>query len=346
MQRRLTAIVAADVVDYSIHLGRNEVATLSALNRLHLEIFAPAVQKYNGRIIRFTGDGSILLFESALDAINFAINVQHRIKERRDQGQEDIPLEFRMGANLCDIIQQGDDIHGEGVNVAVRLEELAPPGGLCLSHGIYLQAKSAIAQNLLPIGERQLKNIADPVFVWRWHPNGEVGHIDRTQATQPRKPHFRGRQILDPQVTSLLIDLHMRSARLGVSDAFDAILNEPNEGRGLGMGDLYRHIGFQLNAARGMLNPIFIECADDVTDPLGVAWQSPLSMAEFISNVFDSAKTAYAFKLLPEIQRILESEEPPFVRRAMMMRLTEGFMQDEMGPRAKSLVKFAFVETV
>jgi class 3 adenylate cyclase len=345
MQRKLTAIVAADVVDYSIHLGRNEIDTLKALRVVKREVFEPIADKYSGKIIRVMGDGSLLAFDSALDAIKFAMDAQSALATRGDEVAADTPIEFRMGANLCDIICQDGEIHGEGVNVAVRLEELAPPGGICLSHSIYLQTKSAVGRDLLPIGERQLKNIADPVFVWRWHPNGDGNGVGGVGTNPARKRQFRGRQVLDPQITALLVDLHMRSARLAVSDAFDAMLAESDEGRSLSMEDIYRRLGNRLNAARAMLNPIYIECAHDIRDSTMGLWQTSQSMAEFIANVFGSASTSYAARLLPQIQKILQAEVPPMERRTLFMTLAQGFVREDMVPRVKNMIKFAFVET-
>jgi class 3 adenylate cyclase len=345
MQRKLTAIVAADVVDYSIHLGRNEIQTLTALQVIKKEVFEPIASKYSGKIVRVMGDGSLLSFDSALDAIKFAMDAQNTLALRGDEVAANTPIAFRMGANLCDIICQDGDIHGEGVNVAVRLEELAPPGGICLSHSIYLQTKSAVGRDLLPIGERQLKNIADPVFVWRWHPNSDGNGVGGVDTMPARTRHFRGRQVLDPQIAALLVDLHMRSARLAVSDAFDAMLAEPDEGRSLSMEDIYRRLGHRLNAARAMLNPIYIECAHDIRDSTMGLWQTSLSMAEFVATVFDSATTSYAARLLPQIQKILQAGVPPMERRTQFMALAHGFMREDMAPRVKHMIKFAFVET-
>jgi class 3 adenylate cyclase len=342
----LTAIVAADVVDYSVHIGRNEIATLTALNTLRREVFVPMADKYSGKIIRVMGDGSLLSFDSASDAVKFAVEIQETMADwdRDDLG---VPVEFRMGANLCEIIEQEDDIHGEGLNIAVRLEELAPPGGLCLSHSLYLQTKSVAGDKFLPLGERHLKNINDPVFIWRWHPkrggvNGGPADVDPFPV---RKMQYRGRQILDPQVTALLVDLHMRSARLAISDAFDEMLGEPSEGRDMTMEDIYRRLGNRLNTARAMLHPIQIECIGDMRDSTVGLWQNPQSMAEFVSNVFDSASTSYAARLLPIIQKILKGDEPPLDKRIKFMALAQGFMRDDLAPRLKRVIKFGFVET-
>ncbi len=345
MQRKLTAIVAADVVDYSIHLGRNEIGILKALNIVRREVLEPFASRYSGKIIRVMGDGSLLAFDSALDAVKFAMDAQSALDQRGDEVASETPIKFRMGANLCDIICQDGDIHGEGVNVAVRLEELAPPGGICLSHSIYLQTKSAVGRDLLPIGERQLKNIADPVFVWRWHPKGDSNSVGGNGPSPLRKKQFRGRQVLDPQVTARLVDLHMRSVRLAVSDAFDAMLAEPDEGRSLSMEEIYRRLGQKLNAARAMLHPIYIEGADDIGDSTIVLWENPQSMAAFVSNIFNAAGPSFAARLLPQIQTTLRADGPALARRAALMALAQGFMCEDIAPQMKSLIKFAFVET-
>lgn len=170
MERKLAAIVAADIVNYSALISRNEIGTLTALDRLQDEVIVPAIKQYCGRIVRLMGDGSILAFDSALNAVQFAVDVQRAMSKRKTIDPKNLNIDFRMGANLSDIIHAKDDVHGEGINIAVRLEELAPPGGICLSNTIYSQTKNALNEVLLPIGERQLKNIAEPVLVWRWQP--------------------------------------------------------------------------------------------------------------------------------------------------------------------------------
>jgi class 3 adenylate cyclase len=343
MQRKLTAIVAADVVDYSLHLGRDEFATLNALERLRRDVLLPRVETYGGHIIRLMGDGSILAFDSALAALKFAMDAQRDVAERK--GAETGPaLELRMGVNLSDVIVQDGDVHGEGINVAVRLEELAPAGGICVSHSIYLQTKGAAGSELLPIGERQLRNIADPVFVWRWHPSRNTSDIGEVNLFPARKGEYLGRQILDPQVTALLVDLHMRSARLALSDAFDELLSGPSEGRNLSLEDIYRSLGDRLNIARSILHVIQIESIGDFRNSTVGLWQNPQSMAEFVSNVFDSASTSYAPRLLPLIKELLDTDQPALARRKQFMTLLDAFAKDEMAPRLKSVIKFAFVE--
>jgi adenylate cyclase len=116
------------------------------------------------------GDGSLLAFDSALNAMKFAVDVQRIMAERKTAAPLDIPIDFRMGASLGDVILTENDFHGEGINVAVSLEEIAPPGGICIRPSIYTQAKTGAGEDLLPVGERQPKNSAWPVSVRRWQP--------------------------------------------------------------------------------------------------------------------------------------------------------------------------------
>jgi len=344
MERKLTAIVAADVVNYSILIGQDELGTLAALNILQHEIITPAVTKYHGQIIRLLGDGSILVFNSALNAVLFAVDVQRLIAKRKIAAPFDIPIDFRMGANVGDIILQGNDIHGEGINVAVRLEELAPPGGICLSHSIYLQTRSAFGEELLPIGERQLKNIAEPVMVWRWQPPGVTDGVGSNPCARSLRRPVHGRQILDPKVTELLVDLYVRSARLAISESFDEMLGEPEGGGLLSPEDIYQRFAQKLNGTREPLFPISIECGENIREFTNRFWGSPQSMSEFIANVFDSAHMFFAGTLLTEIQAILRSASPDLTKRTKFMRLVHEFLCESKVPQAKSLIRFAFVE--
>ena len=344
MERKLTAIVAADVVNYSILIGQDELGTLAALNTLQQEIITPAVTKYNGRVIRLLGDGSLLAFNSALNAVHFAVDVQSAMARRKTAAEFIMPIDFRMGANLGDIILQENDIHGEGINVAVRLEELAPPGGICISHSIYLQTRNAFGEELLPIGERQLKNIAEPVMVWRWQPPGVADGVGSNPCARTLKRPVHGRQILDPKVTELLVDLYVRSARLAISESFDEMLAEPDGGGLLSPEDIYKRFAQKLNGTREPLFPISIECGENIREFTTRFWRSPQSMSEFIANVLDSAHIFFAGTLLTEIQSILRSGIPDLAKRTRFMRLVHEFLCESKVPQAKSLIRFAFVE--
>ncbi len=344
MERKLTAIVAADVVNYSILMGQDDVSTIQALRTLQQDIFNPLATKYRGRIVRIMGDGTLIVFDSALDAVEFAIEVQHIMAERKIIPPLDEPLVLRMGVNLCDIILQGDDILGDGVNVAVRLEELAPAGGICLSQSVYLQTKNLLGGQLLPIGERQLKNITDPVQVWRWQPPGVADGVAASASFPKTKNHYHGRQILDPKVTSILIDLHMRSACLAISDCLDAILATPDNGSNMSLEEIYEHLEKHLNQARGMLYAISVECEAHLKEHETKQTQSSRPMSEFLASVFGGVNTFFTAGLLPKFQIILCSEQETYAKRLQIMTIVHDFWNDDVTNRIKNMIRFAFVE--
>ena len=132
-QRRLAAIVSADVVGYSLLMGRDDSATLAALKAHRQGIIDPKIAEYAGRIVKTTGDGLLLEFPSVVDAVRCAVDVQRGMAERNAGVPAEQRIEFRIGINVGDIIIDGDDIYGDGVNVAARLQTLAEPGGICVS---------------------------------------------------------------------------------------------------------------------------------------------------------------------------------------------------------------------
>ena len=136
-QRRLAAIVSADVAGYSRLMGRDESGTLAALKALRREVVDPRIAKHNGRIVKTTGDGLLLEFASVVDAVRCVIEVQTAMAEKTADVPEDRRIAFRIGVNIGDIIIDGDDIFGDGVNVAARLQEIAPPGGVCVSGRVH-----------------------------------------------------------------------------------------------------------------------------------------------------------------------------------------------------------------
>ena len=167
MERRLTAILAADVVGYSRLMGEDEVGTLARLKACRREVVDPAIEKYHGRIIKLMGDGALVEFASVVDAVQCAATIQ-RAMAQFDQGvSEAQQIRFRIGVNLGDIIVEGDDIYGDGVNIAARLEALAEPGGICISGTAFDHARHKADVGFADLGEQRLKNIADPVRVYR-----------------------------------------------------------------------------------------------------------------------------------------------------------------------------------
>jgi len=343
MVRRLAAIVAADVANYGTLIAQDESGTLKEFNRLHDEIITPAIKKYKGQIIRLIGDGSLLAFDSALNSVKFAVDVQRSISSSKTSPKTDAPIKLRMGANLGDVVRQRNDIHGEGINVAVRLEELAPPGGLCISHTLYMQTKNALGEELLPIGERHLKHIAEPVLVWRWQPNDGANTAIQTGAPHRSRDSY-GRHILDPKVTSLLVDLHLRSARLALSNAFDTLLASPDGGRHLSLEDIHETISHELDDAVEMLFPVSVERA-----PLPAAarrrQRSALALGDHLANEFDNGDMFFALNMLKQIRSILRlrtSDERQ--KRQQLMRLAAEIMHERKTPQIKDSIRFAYVE--
>ena len=165
--RRLAAILAADVAGYSRLMGEDEEGTLAALKAMRRELGDPKVKEHRGRIVKTTGDGLLIEFSSVVDAVRCAVEVQEGMAARNADVPEARRIEFRIGINLGDIIRDGRDIFGDGVNVAARLEALAEPGGICVSRVVHDQVRDKLDVAFEDIGEQQFKNIARPVHVWR-----------------------------------------------------------------------------------------------------------------------------------------------------------------------------------
>jgi TolB-like protein/class 3 adenylate cyclase len=166
--RRLAAILAADVVGYSRMMATDEAGTLAALKRHREAVFDPAVAQHNGRIVKLMGDGTLVEFGSVVDAVNCALSIQRRA---------DTTITLRIGVNLGDIIIDGDDIYGDGVNVAARLEPLAEPGGICVAAIVNDSVGSRVSVKFRDCGEVHVKNIDHPVRIWKWHPTDSSGKV-------------------------------------------------------------------------------------------------------------------------------------------------------------------------
>jgi adenylate cyclase len=166
MERHLAAILAADVVGYSRLMGEDEPGTLAALKTHRKEIFGPKAAQYHGRTVKLIGDGALMEFGSVVDAVAFAVEVQVAVAQRNSGLPQARQIVYRIGINIGDIIVEGDDIYGDGVNVAARLEELAEPGGICVAHNVYDQVKHKLDLSFENLGEKAVKNIADPIVVY------------------------------------------------------------------------------------------------------------------------------------------------------------------------------------
>ncbi len=168
MERRLAAIFAADVVGYSRLMGADEAGTLARLKAHRAELMDPAIEAHNGRIVKLMGDGALVEFGSVVAAVECAVAIQQGVAERNSGVPDDRRIEFRIGINLGDVIVEGDDIYGDGVNVAARIQEVAVPGGVALSDVAHQQVEGKIEAVFDDAGERVLKNIARPVRVYLW----------------------------------------------------------------------------------------------------------------------------------------------------------------------------------
>ncbi|MGO4126039.1 adenylate/guanylate cyclase domain-containing protein [Inquilinus sp. YAF38] len=172
-ERRLTAILCADVVGYSRLVGRDETGTLARLDQAR-GILRNAIEGQGGRIFNLAGDGMLAEFPSALAAVQAAITAQDRLDDWAEVQPEDDRMRLRIGVNLGDVVVSGDDLLGDGVNVAARLQEVAVPGGICLSGAVYEQVRSKIETGFADLGPRAMKNIADPVRVYALRIGPEV----------------------------------------------------------------------------------------------------------------------------------------------------------------------------
>ena len=159
--------MSADVVGYSRLMGTDEAGTLSRLNTLRRELIDPAIAAHSGRIVKLMGDGALVEFASAVDAVTCAVEIQRQLREREAGSSEANPIRFRMGINVGDIIIEGDDILGDSVNIAARIEGIAEPGGISISEDAWRQVQGKVAANFVDVGEQSLKNIARPVRVYR-----------------------------------------------------------------------------------------------------------------------------------------------------------------------------------
>ncbi len=167
MDRRLAAILAADVVGYSRLMEADEAGTLAALKSHRKNLIDPTVAEHHGRIVKLMGDCALSEFASGVDAVECAVEIQPRMIERNAKAPENGRIEFRIGINIGDVIVEGEDIYGDGVNVAARLEALAEPGSICVSQNVFDQVRNKVDLGFEDMGEQRVKNIAEPVRAYR-----------------------------------------------------------------------------------------------------------------------------------------------------------------------------------
>jgi class 3 adenylate cyclase len=183
-ERRLAAILAADVVGYSRLMGADELGTLRALKAMRGNVLEPLIASCRGRIVKTTGDGVLAEFSSVVDAVNCAVSVQReRLRAPARGGQQ--PLTLRIGVNIGDIIIDGTDIYGDGVNLAARLESICEPGGVTISRAVHEQVHDKLDFPFVDLGDKSVKNIARPVRVFALAPKA-IGRL--TQAMLPEPP--------------------------------------------------------------------------------------------------------------------------------------------------------------
>jgi TolB-like protein/class 3 adenylate cyclase len=190
--RRLAAILAADVAGYSRLIGADDEGTVRRLRSMRAEVIDPTIRQHNGRIVHTAGDGLLVEFQSVVDAMRCAIEWQDDVGQRNAADPDNARIDWRIGVNIGDIIIGDDDIHGDGVNIAARLEALADPGGICISDAVLTQTRGKLHRPVADIGNQTLKNITQPVRVFRV--GASRSGAGETQALQP---------MLDPPVLPL-----------------------------------------------------------------------------------------------------------------------------------------------
>lgn len=206
MTRRLAAILAADVVGYSSLMNEDEAGTLAALNAYRAEVFDPIVAERGGRVVKLMGDGTLVEFPSVVEAVEAALAIQKRMAETGGS------IQVRIGINLGDVIVDGPDIYGSGINVAARLEALAEPGGVCISSIVRESIGDRAGTEFADAGEHELKGIPRPIRVWHWPARG-VGGPGIAPPALPKKP-----SIAVLPFTNMSGDLEQRYFSDGITD--------------------------------------------------------------------------------------------------------------------------------
>ncbi len=214
VERRLAAILAADVVGYSRLMGADEEGTLGALKALRQTLIDRKIAENHGRIVKTTGDGVLVEFASTVDAVRCAIGIQRAMPAHNADLPPDKKIEFRIGINVGDIIVEDDDIFGDGVNIAARLESISQPGGICISDAVHQQVNGRLDANFVDLGEQSLKNIARAVRVYRI----EIGDACRTRPIAsalalPDKPSIYGPNLWEPSANETATETHAPRCR-------------------------------------------------------------------------------------------------------------------------------------
>jgi len=188
VERRLAAVLAADIAGYSRLMGLDEERTLVQLKAFRKTLVDPAIASHHGRIVKTTGDGMLVEFGSAVDAARCSVIIQQQMAARNSSVPPELRIEFRIGIHVGDIIIDDNDIFGDGVNIAARLEGIAEPGGVCVSDDAHRQIRGKIDHSFDDIGEQNLKNIAEPMRAWRVRLSGETAPAARPAASSSQRP--------------------------------------------------------------------------------------------------------------------------------------------------------------
>ena len=197
MERRLSAILAADVVGYSALMETDEAGTFERLRAGRKELFEPEINKHHGRIFKLMGDGLLAEFGSVVDAVECAVTLQRGMVERNANVPESKRIEVRIGINLGEVIVEGEDRYGEGVNVAARLQQLADPGGICVSGKGIEGGREEAAFGFEPMGEQRMKNITEPIACYRVSLQlSSPVQPDRGAPNSPRLPNMAAIAVL------------------------------------------------------------------------------------------------------------------------------------------------------
>src|SRR5215467_999260 len=190
VERRLSAILAADVAGYSRLMHREEEVTHAKLTALLTDAVAPAIAEHGGRIVKNTGDGFLAEFPSAVEAVRAAVQFQSRINDLTTGDVQDKRIAFRVGINIGDVIVEPHDIFGDGVNIAARLESVAEPGGICISSSAYDHVRGKVGVEFADLGEQNLKNIALPVRAYAVVRDGGLGLPTQAERGPPSPPRL------------------------------------------------------------------------------------------------------------------------------------------------------------
>jgi class 3 adenylate cyclase len=218
VDRRLAAILAADVVGYSRLIERDEAGTLERLKTLRKVLIEPILASHDGRIVKLMGDGALVEFPSATEAVAAAVEIQQATADHERNRPEAEQIRFRVGINLGDVVHEDGDIFGEGVNLAARLQALSEPGGICVSRNVYEQARNRLPVAFTFMGSRRVKNIAEPVDVWRVVPEGSPAQA-RGSRTMWLRPAMAAAALLRATLAGLAGSPRQWGARDGNASA-------------------------------------------------------------------------------------------------------------------------------